>query len=200
MGNREKLRAAARECLLTIGYERTTVRHLVAASGANQASINYHFGSKEQLLTEVLQELNREWGDVLFAALAAGPAEPGGTAQPAEAGGESRPADHEALWGRVIDSIRENRALWFVNFESLSSAYVDEEIRAMIADGQRVARQALARAFDGPAAPDDPAAAEAAEAAGARYYATLVGVAAQWLIDPDAAPTARQIAAAAPAR
>lgn len=169
MSNRDKLLKAARECLLTVGYERTTVRHLVAASGANQASINYHFGSKEQLLTDALRALNQEWGEVLTNALGD------------DAGAGAR--DHEALWERIIASIQENRPLWFVNFESLSSAYLDEGIRTMIAEGQRSAKPALARAFG------------AEEADGSRYYALLVGVAAQWLIDPESAPTPAEIAA-----
>lgn len=171
MSNREKLLTAARECLLTVGFERTTVRHLVAASGANQASINYHFGSKEQLLTDALRALNLEWSEVLTTALSGEP----------DAGAR----DPETVWGRIIASIQENRALWFVNFESLSSAYLDDGIRAMIAEGQRAAKPALAHAFG------------AEESAGSHYYALLVGVAAQWLIDPDGAPSPAEIVAAA---
>ncbi|MFC4138657.1 MULTISPECIES: TetR/AcrR family transcriptional regulator [unclassified Microbacterium] len=175
MSNREKLLKAAKECLLTVGYERTTVRHLVAASGANQASINYHFGSKEQLLILALRQLNQEWGDVLFAALAA----PGGT---------EATHDGVAVWSRIIESIQANRDLWAVNFESLSSARGDDEIRGMIAEGQRLAREALARTFSRDSAADP-------DAVGARCYAVLVGLAAQWIIDPASAPSAEQIAA-----
>lgn len=183
MGNKDKLLVAARECLLAIGYTQTTVRDLVAASGANQASINYHFGSKENLLTGVLHNLNREWGALLLDTLD----------QPTESG-TSRAARQEALWGRVIDSIRSNRELWFVNFESLSAARHDESIRTMIAEGQEAVRTSLARAFAG-LDPDhgDPS---AVRLAGSHYYALLVGVAAQWLADPDRAPTAAQIVAA----
>ncbi|MGW4249734.1 helix-turn-helix domain-containing protein [Nocardia sp. NPDC004722] len=42
MGTREDLLAAAKQCLATRGYARTTVRDIVAASGANLAAINYH--------------------------------------------------------------------------------------------------------------------------------------------------------------
>jgi hypothetical protein len=38
------------------GYARTTARDLAAESGANLASIGYHFGSKEALLNEALAE------------------------------------------------------------------------------------------------------------------------------------------------
>uniref|UniRef100_UPI003F498613 TetR/AcrR family transcriptional regulator n=1 Tax=Nonomuraea bangladeshensis TaxID=404385 RepID=UPI003F498613 len=167
---KDKLLTAARDCLLTKGYAHTTVRDLVAASGANQASINYHFGSKEQLLTRALRDLNAEWGELLFAVLA----EPGG---------------EEALWGRIIESIQANRSLWFVNFESVASARQDEEIRAMIAGGQELARASLARAFAGLGPESDPA---RVQAVGSHYYALLVGLAAQWITDPERAPSAAQ--------
>jgi AcrR family transcriptional regulator len=169
---KDKLLLAARECLLTKGYAHTTVRDLVAASGANQASINYHYGSKEHLLTRALRDLNTEWGELLFAVLD----------KPGDAG-------QEALWGRIIDSIQANRSLWFVNFESVASSRHDEEIRAMLADGQEVARTSLARAFAGLGPEDDP---DKVRAAGSYYFALLVGLAAQWLSDPDRAPTAAQ--------
>ncbi len=183
MSNRDKLLQAARECLLTIGYARTTVRDLAAVSGANQASVNYHFGSKEKLLSTALQDLNREWGEVLFTALA-----------PTGAEGEDEPeADHEALWGRIIESIDANRALWFVNFESVSTARHDEEIRLMIAQGQALARESLARAFEG--VRPGQASTQAVHSAGSHYYSLLVGVALQHLTDPQHAPTAAEIAA-----
>ncbi|MFI9847053.1 TetR/AcrR family transcriptional regulator [Nonomuraea sp. NPDC051941] len=179
MSAKDKLLLAARDCLLTKGYAHTTVRDLVAASGANQASINYHFGSKERLLTRALRDLNTEWGELLFAVLE----EPAGT----------RSGDQEALWGRIIDSIQANRSLWFVNFESVASARQDEEIRGMIASGQELARASLARAFAGLGPDSDPG---EVQAAGSHYLALLVGLASQWLTDPERAPTAEQFAAA----
>ncbi|MEV6030683.1 TetR/AcrR family transcriptional regulator [Nonomuraea sp. NPDC052116] len=178
MSAKDKLLLAARDCLLTKGYAHTTVRDLVAASGANQASINYHFGSKEQLLTRALRDLNTEWGELLFAVLE----EPAG----------ARSGDQEALWGRIIDSIQANRSLWFVNFESVASARQDEEIRGMIAGGQELARASLARAFAGLGPDSDPG---EVRAAGSHYLALLVGLASQWLADPERAPTAEQFAA-----
>ncbi|GAA3678017.1 TetR/AcrR family transcriptional regulator [Nonomuraea antimicrobica] len=183
MSAKDKLLRAARECLLTKGYAHTTVRDLVAASGANQASINYHFGSKEHLLTRALRDLNTEWGELLFAILE----------DPDASDAARSPAgDQEARWGRIIDSIQANRSLWFVNFESVASARHDDEIRAMIASGQELARASLAEAFAGLGPDADPV---AVRAAGSHYYALLVGVAAQWLTDPERAPSAAQVVA-----
>lgn len=174
MGHRENLLTAARECLLKTGYARTTVRDLVAASGANQASINYHFGSKDQLLTRALIELNTEWGELLFAAL--------GTAD--------EPVGHEERWRRIIASIEAHRELWFVNFESVSYLQHDEQIRQINAQGQQLARTTLAHAFGG--LPDD-ADPDELRVVGSHYYSLLVGVAAQWLTDAGNAPSAAEI-------
>ena len=69
MGHREELLAAARRLLETKGYARITARDLVADSGTNLASIGYHFGSKEGLLTEVVRAVEqgqRElWGELV---------------------------------------------------------------------------------------------------------------------------------------
>lgn len=177
MGHKENLVRAARDCLLNTGYARTTVRELVAASGANQASINYHFGSKEQLLTGALLELNAEWGELLFRTL----------------GDPDDVTGNEFRWGRIISSIQNNRELWFVNFESAATALHDDVIRSMITEGQRRARPVLARAFGGLSEDAKP---ELVQEVGSHYYSLLIGVALQWLIDPAHAPSPAQIVAA----
>nr|WP_199834432.1 TetR family transcriptional regulator [Streptomyces sp. NRRL F-5755] len=47
MGHREDLWEGAKRCLLDKGYARTTARDIVAASGADLASIGCHYGPKE---------------------------------------------------------------------------------------------------------------------------------------------------------
>src|SRR5687768_12943490 len=72
VSHREDLIAGAIKCLQTKGYARTTARDITAASGANLASIGYHFGSKEALLNEALirifVERNRQVAAVTFRA------------------------------------------------------------------------------------------------------------------------------------
>lgn len=179
MTTKEKLLAAARSCLLRRGYASTTVREIIAESGANQASINYHFGSKDALLNQALFALNGEWGEVLFGVLS---------------GGLEAPADHEGLWQGVIESILGNRPLWFLNFEAIALAQHDEVVREGLADRGESARAVLASVFGGIDPDEMP---DEARSTGAHYYAVLVGVAMQWLIDPDTAPSAAQIAASA---
>lgn len=140
-------------------------------SGTNQASINYHFGSKEALLNEALFDLNREWGEVLFGAVG---------------GAELSVVER---WQRVIDSIQGNRPLWFANFEAITLAQHNETIREGLVE-RGGARVVLARAFGAAGESDD------AVGAGSRHYAMLIGVATQWLLDPASAPSAETIAAA----
>lgn len=173
MGHRDNLLKAARSCLLEKGYAQVTVRDLVASSGANLASISYHFGSKEQLLTRALLELNAEWGTELFSALG---------------GDRNLPAVDR--WARIIASIEANRSLWFVNFESIGYVQRDPEVRALNSSGQAQSREALAQAFGGLGPDADPA---DIHAVGSHYYSLLTGLALQILTDPAAAPTAADI-------
>lgn len=53
---REKLVETAGQLFAEHGYYATTVRDIVKRSGANIAAVNYHFGDKLGLYTEVLQE------------------------------------------------------------------------------------------------------------------------------------------------
>ncbi|WP_063760902.1 TetR/AcrR family transcriptional regulator [Streptomyces rimosus] len=62
MGHREDLLDGAKRCLLDKGYARTTARDIVAASGANLASIGCHYGSKDVLMRQALVETVAEWG------------------------------------------------------------------------------------------------------------------------------------------
>jgi AcrR family transcriptional regulator len=54
-GTRERILNAAEKLFAARGYEGTSTRAIVAASGDTIGSVNYHFGSKEVLLREVVQ-------------------------------------------------------------------------------------------------------------------------------------------------
>jgi len=53
---REKLLEVAGPIFADRGYQAATIREICAAAGANVAAINYHFGDKLGLYTEVLQQ------------------------------------------------------------------------------------------------------------------------------------------------
>lgn len=57
---RQRIIAAACKAFSDQGYERTTIRQIVALAGTNIASINYHFGSKETLYRAVVDSVISE--------------------------------------------------------------------------------------------------------------------------------------------
>lgn len=70
MGHREDLLEGAKKCLVEKGFVRTTARDIVSASGTNLASIGYHYGSKDALLTQAFIALMEEWGEGFQGSLA----------------------------------------------------------------------------------------------------------------------------------
>jgi len=181
-GHREALLAAAKRCLYEQGYARTTARDLVAASDTNLASIGYHFGSKEALLTEAMLSAIGEWGDALEQVLAAGH-------DPA-----TSPIERfESTWTRVIESFTAYRPVWVASFEALVQAERSPEVRAAMADAVERARVGLTGLFDQLAEPIDE---HTARTVGSFYQALLSGVMVQWLLDPERAPSGRDLAEA----
>jgi AcrR family transcriptional regulator len=63
--NRSNLIEGTLRCLERLPSDRLTARAIVEESGANLASINYHFGSKDNLVTEaVIEGLDRWLADI----------------------------------------------------------------------------------------------------------------------------------------
>jgi len=181
VGNREKLLEGAKECLYQKGFARTTARDLVAASGTNLASIGYHFGSKEALLTEAMLEELRRWGEELIAVL------PGTE--------ENDPLGRlEAMWTRLVQSFTDHRGLWFATFEAFVEAERSPELHEALAAGYELARPWMATLLTGE--PPDEVNERAARTIGSFLLALQAGLAAQWLLDPDNSPSGRDVAAA----
>ena len=179
MGNREALLKAAKRCLYEKGYAATTARDIAAASGVSLAAIGYHFGSKEALLNEARMQALEEWYAELGRTLAA------------DTGPDATPLERfEAIWTRVIELFAAHRPLWAVSFEMLAQVDHAPEVRKVVADAQEQARLGLASLFH----QLEPTADErSASAVGSFYLALLPGVMAQWLIDPEHAPSARDL-------
>jgi AcrR family transcriptional regulator len=55
-GTKARLLRAGRKVFAENGREKATIRDICALAGANVASVNYHFGSKEKLYVAVLQD------------------------------------------------------------------------------------------------------------------------------------------------
>ncbi|MFT4053647.1 MAG: TetR/AcrR family transcriptional regulator [Novosphingobium sp.] len=76
-GPRARIFAAAESLVAERGFETVSTRDIVARAGVNVAAVNYHYGSKAQLLLDIFQtravELNRERAALLKAAVAHDP-------------------------------------------------------------------------------------------------------------------------------
>jgi AcrR family transcriptional regulator len=167
MGNREDLMAGAMRCLYEKGYARTTARDIASAAGVSLAAIGYHYGTKDDLLNAALYQALADWGDDLGKALASA-TRPDATAA----------ERFEETWTQVIRSFGENHRLWAVQFELLAHLDHQPAMKAAFAEANKQARQGLAELFGVEGA-----------AVGAVYHALLAGLAAQWLVDPDSAPS-----------
>ncbi|NLI96759.1 MAG: helix-turn-helix transcriptional regulator, partial [Synergistaceae bacterium] len=66
---KERLLSAAGALFSQKGYDRTSVREIARAAGANAAAVSYYFGGKEGLYRAVLEgiwaELERHFGTVM---------------------------------------------------------------------------------------------------------------------------------------
>ncbi len=180
VGNREDLLAGAKRCLYEKGYARTTARDIAAAAGTSLASIGYHFRSTEALLNAALFEVIGEWGEEVERALSAAGEAEGGTVE-----------RFEQYWTRVIDSIATHRPIWAATFEVLAQIDRVPEMRRAIADGLQDGRLVWASLLQGIDAAADE---KEAQAVGSFYQALLSGVLVQWLVDPERAPSARDLA------
>lgn len=176
MGHREDLLKGAVTCIRNKGYARTTARDVVTASGTNLGSIGYHYGSLENLLNVAVIEAVGQIGAELSQAVLAkiDPAAP-------------FPERFQQLWTAIIVTFEEYRQVWAATFDLYATAGHVEALRAAIADGFQDGRLAWAQLLHGIDPETDPA---RAHAVGSVHQALLSGVLAQWLADPDRAPSA----------
>lgn len=172
-GHREALLDAAKRLLRERGFSRVTARDLVSASDTNLASIGYHFGNKDALLTEALVLTFREW-----AARTADAAR--------QAAAPDQPVQERlgAALRRLIDGIREDRALILAAAEAVAAAGRDEMVREQLGAAFRETSRLVASDIEAQFGLDPPA---------ARGLASLLiavhdGLATQSILDPESMP------------
>ncbi|MEN2422111.1 TetR/AcrR family transcriptional regulator [Streptomyces rimosus] len=177
MGHREDLLEGAKRCLLDKGYARTTARDIVAASGANLASIGYHYGSKDVLMRQALVETAAEWG--------------AGFADTGEAGGPAPEGDpverFAAMWDLILRRFQEQRDFVTSQVEVLGLLPRDPELRTELASVLPEGGEGLVAVFEG--VPDSAVDAETARVVGSFYQALLTGLMVQSLISPGSVPS-----------
>lgn len=180
MGNREDLLEGAKRCLYEKGYARTTARDIATAAGTSLAAIGYHYKSTEALLNQALVEVMGDFGDKLAAALP--PDDP-------DAGTLEK---FEAMWTGVLNSFKEDRTVYAASLEIFGQMDRVEEAKTAFADGIDETRFWWAKILHG----IDPSDEKTARILGSFYQALMSGVIVQWLIDPERAPSAQDLATA----
>jgi AcrR family transcriptional regulator len=165
--NRASLIKGTLLCLEKLPPERVTARAITEASGANLASIAYHFGSKDNLVTEAVIEGLDRWLAEVTASL--------GNLDSQD------PVERYRLAGEAIEASRRRHAGLARNFiGALAKAQHDARIRQLLADGFRRTRPAVAALLG-------LGSDQAGEDAAGLILALFNGLLFQALLDPDLA-------------
>lgn len=174
--NRRPLVEGALRCLERLPPERVTARAIAAESGANLASIGYHFGSKEELVTEAVIEGLDRWLEEIAAAL--------------DDLGSGEPALRLRQAGEVIATTRRRHTGLARSFaRSIARAQHDERVRAALAAGFARTRPRLAAVLG--LGRD-----QAADDAAALLHSMFTGLLFQALLDPALAVEGARMEAA----
>jgi AcrR family transcriptional regulator len=129
--NRSQLIEGTLRCLERLPPERVTARAIAAESGANLASITYHFGSKDNLVTEAVIEGLDRWLAEITARL--------------EAIGPVSAQQRFRLAGAVVEETGRHYAGLARNLLSaLARAQHDDRVRDLLTAGFHRTRGALA--------------------------------------------------------
>jgi len=165
--NRSALLEGTLRCLERLPPERVTARAIAEESDANLASIAYHFGSKEDLVTEsVIAGLDRWLAEI------------------GEGLGEVdalEPAERFRRAGAVVDATRRRHTGLARNFlGALSRAQHDERVRQLLVDGFRRTRPRVAALLG-------LGGDQAGEDAAGLVHSLFVGLLFQTLLDPSLA-------------
>ena len=181
--NRDALLEGALACFEDKGFGEITARDIAAKSNANLASIGYHFGSKDALLVEAVNEGFRRWLTEIGRA----------TTAAIEESGRNR---FEAAVEAAKATANANRPLALAFLEALARAPRDPGLAEALAAGYRDSRAAVASllGLEGEHAPS--------LAAATLMIAAFDGLLIQGLIEPglvpdDLAPAIVQLAALA---
>lgn len=63
--NKEELIKSAKECLVSNGIDKFTLRAVAELAGVTQGTIYYHFKTKEQLLLDIVQDIcESSWSEI----------------------------------------------------------------------------------------------------------------------------------------
>jgi AcrR family transcriptional regulator len=171
--NKSSLLEGTLRCLERLPPERVTARAIAKESGANIASIAYHFGSKDELVTEaVITGLDRWLAEIAHAL---------GDLEGLE------PRARLVRAGAAIDATRERHTGLARNFlAALAKAQHEPRIQSALSDGFRRTRPRVAALLD---LGDD----QAGEDAAGLVHSLFTGLLFQSLLDPRLAIEGRRM-------
>ena len=183
MSHHDKLLKAARQLILDKGFVATTARDLVAASDTNLGSIGYHFGSREALLNQAIEELFDEWTELLGSA--------------AFSAQDAPPLERlRASWKAMLDTLGEHEALIRAFIEALAHAERSPAFRKIMRDHYRRIQRTVAGLVETALGPE--AIAKGADSMVIAVYLIAVfdGLALQYRMAPDATPGGEELVSA----
>ena len=183
MSHHDKLLKAARQLILDKGFAATTARDLVAASDTNLGSIGYHFGSREALLNQAIEELFDEWTELLGSA--------------AFSAQDAPPLERlRASWKAMLDTLGEHEALIRAFIEALAHAERSPAFRKIMRDHYRRIQRTVAGLVETALGPE--AVAKGADPMVIAVYLIAVfdGLALQYRMAPDATPGGEELVSA----
>ena len=180
--HRDALLEAAKRLVREQGYAHTTARDLVAASGTNLASIGYHFGSKEALLTEALGEAFDEWTERLDRA--------------GSADSDAAPLERlVAALTAMVGDLEEARPFFIAYLEAMAQAERAPALRERLArqyeDNRRQVAASVTAAIGGDGGPGGDA-----DAVASLLIAIADGLLIQSFLEPGRLPAGEEFTAA----
>ena len=183
MSHHDALLKAARQLILDKGFAATTARDLVAASDTNLGSIGYHFGSRERLLNQAIEELFDEWVELL-----------GGAAFSQD---DAPPLERlSASWTTMLATLGDHQALIRAFIEALAHAERSPEFRTHLRDHYRRSQRNVAQMVEAALGPE--AVANGADPMVIALYLMAVfdGLALQFRMAPEDTPSGEQLVGA----
>ena len=183
MGNSSETKAAlleaAKHLIRESGYTNASVRKLTAAAGTSQGAINYHFGSRENLLNEAMLEFFKEWA---------------GRSAEVDVDPEAEPLKQLAERSRpMVDGIPAAQPAFVMGLEAFLQARRSPELHRRLVEHYAMLRR---MAIEGMAA--TPRGSELPprflEVVASYMIAVADGLQLQALLDPAAIPTADELA------
>ncbi|GAA1956207.1 TetR/AcrR family transcriptional regulator [Agromyces allii] len=181
MGNREDLLAGARKVIEEQGVAKATARDIAGAAGVSLAAIGYHFGSKEQLITEALLDaLGTAIGD--------------GMGELIREGAADAPIDGFArLWNGMPAVFADNREALLASLENTLRIVRNPVGREQMQAAVEGAYEGIAEEF---AAAHPDLGDERARALSEFSFALVQGLAILWLLNPEGTPSGDRLASA----